>query len=371
MLHIYNLKGGELHLYLKSFSELKEYVENVEMKPTEHLMILVAEESSQNINELIEYINNKKINFFGGIYSRLLVGNRSYSEGFIIQKYEPIYTAMVLPYLMRFKLNLESLDNCTAIVLVDGLSSKMKDLTDTVYNKLGNNVKYVGGGAGFYDLKHRPCIFDNKGLFSDVLYVCIVKSDAKIAVKHGWNILEGPFVAKVSEGNTLAQLDNYSAFEVYKDVIEEHENIRLLKQDFFVYAKDHPFGIMKKNQVDLIVRDPIMVNDNDEIVCVADIPQESEVYVLKGDANTLLSSSLQIAEQCVSIAPKNYIPLLFDCISRAMFLEERFEEELKNIQNKLSFTVEGALSIGEIASENSGQLVIHNKSTILGLLQIE
>ncbi|SHJ47540.1 FIST signal transduction protein [Clostridium magnum] len=358
-------------MYLKSFFELKEYIENVKVESTENLMIMVAEKSAENVNELIGYANDKNIKIFGGIYSRLLVGNKSHSEGFIIQKYEPLYTAMVLPYLMRFKLSLENFSNCTAIVLVDGLSSKMKDLTDTVYNKLGKNVKYIGGGAGFYDLKHRPCIFDNKGLFSDVLYICIVKSDAKIAVKHGWNKLEGPFLAKVSEENTLAQLDEYSAFEVYKDVIEEHENIRLLKQDFFVYAKDHPFGIAKENQVELIVRDPIRVNDNNEIVCVADIPQGSEIYVLKGDANTLLSSSLQIAEQCAAIAPKNYIPLLFDCISRAMFLEELFEEELKNIQDNLSFTVEGALSIGEIASQDNGQLVIHNKSTILGLLQID
>ena len=167
------------------------------------------------------------------------------------------------------------------------------------------------------------------------------------------------------------QNDNYSAFEVYKDVIEDHEHIRLLRGDFFIYAKDHPFGILQDNRVDVIVRDPIAVNEDDEIICVADIPKNSQVYVLEGNSNTLLSSSLQIAEYCASIAPKKYIPFLFDCISRAMFLEERFEEELKNIQSKLTFEVEGALSIGEIASQNDGKLVIHNKSTILGLLEID
>lgn len=357
-------------MYLNSLIQIKEYVESTEIRPTEQLMILTAEKSSGDISELTRYLNDKNITFFGGIYPRLLVGGNSYSEGFVVQKYEPLYTAMVLPYLMRFKLKLEELKNCTAIVLVDGLSNKMKDLTDTVYDKLGKNVKYIGGGAGFYDLKHRPCIFNNKGLFEDVLYVCIVKSDSKIAVKHGWKKLEGPFVVRESRDNILSQLDSYSAFEVYRDVIEEHERIRLLKEDFFIYAKDHPFGIVQNNELDLIVRDPIMVNDNNEIVCVADIPQHSEMYILKGDVNTLLSSSLQIAEYCSSIAPKSYIPLLFDCISRAMFLEDLFNVELKNIQDKLSFTVEGALSIGEIASQRNGKLIIHNKSTILGLLEI-
>lgn len=356
-------------MYLKSLVELKEYIEKTEIKETEQLMILVAEKSSEDIGIIIEYLNLKHVNFFGGIYSRLLVGENSYPEGFIIQKYEPIYSAMVIPYLMRFKLDLQDLQNCTAIVLVDGLSSKMKDLTDTVYNKLGNNVKYIGGGAGFYDLKHRPCIFDNNGLVQNSLYVCIVKSDAKIAVEHGWKKLEGPFFVSEARDNILAKLDNYTAFDVYRDVIEEHEKIRLLKEDFFVYAKDHPFGIAKNNELDLIVRDPIMTNDNNEIICVANIPQDSQVYVLKGNAETLLSSSLQIAESCAAMAPKKYSPLLFDCISRAMFLEDLFNVELKNIQDKLNFTVEGALSIGEIASQNNGELVIHNKSTILGLLE--
>lgn len=356
-------------MFLNSLEQIKEYVEGIEIKTTEQLMILTAEKSAQDIGDLTKYLNSKNITFFGGIYPRLLVGENSYSEGFVVQKYEPVYTAMVLPYLMRFKLNLEELENCTAIVLVDGLSNKVKDLTDTVYNKLGKSVKYIGGGAGFYDLKHRPCIFNNKGLFKDVLYICIVKSDSKIAVKHGWKKLEGPFVARKSNDNVLSKLDSYSAFEVYRDVIEDHEHIRLLKGDFFIYAKDHPFGIVENNEFDVIVRDPIMVNDNNEIVCVADIPQNSEIYILKGDTNTLLSSSLQIAEYCSSIAPKSYTPLLFDCISRAMFLEDLFSVELKNIQDKLNFTVEGALSIGEIASQSTGRLVIHNKSTILGLLE--
>ncbi|EQB87342.1 hypothetical protein M918_09595 [Clostridium sp. BL8] len=41
---------------------------------------------------------------------------------------------------------------------------------------------------------------------------------------------------------------------------------------------------------------------------------------------------------------------------------------MKNFQSKLKYPVEGALSIGEISSQKNGELVIHNKSTILGLL---
>jgi hypothetical protein len=358
-------------MYLDSFEQFKNYINDLEIKASEELMILVGENSYYDVESLIKYLNDKNIKFFGGVYSRLLIGDKCESTGFIIQKHEPIYSATVLPYLMRIKLDKETLRNSTAIILVDGLSVDIKSLTDTVYNKLGNTVKYIGGGAGFYDLKQRPCIFDNNGLAKDILHICIIKSDINISVEHGWNVLEGSFTVTESKDNTLIKLDNYPAFDVYKDIIEAEETIRLYKEDFFVYAKDHPFGIVYKNQKGLIVRDPIALNEYNAIVCVADIPEYSELYVLKGDSNTLLNSSLKIAEHCAKNAPKKYVPLLFDCISRAMFLEDRFPEELKNIQDKLVYPVEGALSIGEVSSLENGELVIHNKSTILGLLNVE
>jgi hypothetical protein len=356
-------------LYLKNIDELKMYMNAIKVEESEQLMILVGEKSAENVRVVMDFLNERKIKFFGGIYSRLLVGNKSFSEGFIIKKFEPVYSSIVLPYLMRFKTNLEVGQDYTAIVLVDGLSSKMKELTDTVYGKVGNKAKYVGGGAGYYDLKHRPCIFDNTGIYEDVLYVCIIKSDSKIAVKHGWNKLEGPFEVRESKGNVLCKLGNYGAFEVYRDVIEDEAHITLYKEDFFTYAKEHPFGIVQKGEGEVIVRDPITLNEDFEIVCVADIPEGSSVYVLKGNIDTLLRSSIEIADYCAANAPDKYTPLLFDCISRAMFMEERFEEELWNIQSRLNTKVYGALSIGEIASGNDGELIIHNKSTILGLVE--
>lgn len=356
-------------MYLKNVEELKMYVNASKIEEAEQLMIFAGEKSSEDVKNVMDFLNEKGVKFFGGIYARLLVGSKSFSEGFIVKKFEPVYSSIVLPYLMRFKADLEVGQDYTAIVLVDGVSSKMKELTDTVYSKLGNKVKYVGGGAGFYDLKQRPCIFDNKGIYQDVLYVCLIKSDSKIAVKHGWNKLEGPFEVRESKDNVLCKLDNYKAFEVYRDVIEDVERITLYKSDFFTYAKDHPFGILQKKTGEVIVRDPIALNENFEIVCIADIPEGSSAYVLKGDVNTLLQSSIEIADYCAANAPAKYTPLLFDCISRAMFMEERFEEELSNIQSRLDYKVYGGLSIGEIASGNDGELIIHNKSTILGLVE--
>lgn len=354
-------------MYFETLPQLTAYIDSINLEPLEKLMVLVGDNSSESVGELTDYLNGKNIPFFGGIYPSLLVGNKSKRSGFIVQKHKPIYSALVFPYMMRINVEIEKLKGCTAIVLVDGLSSMMKELTDTLYKYVGDNVTYIGGGAGFYDLTQRKCIFDNSGIYENALYVCIIECDSYFDVEHGWKRLVGPFIATKSIDNTLCELDNYNAFDVYKSAIEDIERITLFKSDFFTIAKDHPFGI-RKADASIIVRDPIDVNEKDEIICVANIPEGSEIYVLKGDTETLLASSMEIAEKCVQNAPNIYSPLLFDCISRAMFLEGRFEEELANIQSKLKFLVEGALSIGEIATLKNGEIVIHNKSTIIALL---
>jgi len=297
-------------MYFRNYSDLIEHLENLQIKDTESLMILVGDESEYAVSDMMDYLKNRNINFFGGIYSGLLVGNRNERTGFIVKKFEPVYSSLVFPFMMKIQVSPEDLRGCTALILVDGLSSQMQDLIDTVYNKLEGNVKYIGGGAGFYNMTHKPCIFNNNGIFKDVLHVCIIKSDVSITVEHGWKKLEGPFFVKRSRDNVLSQLDYSSAFDVYKHVIEGEENMILSKEDFFMFAKDHPFGIDEGNG-EVIVRDPISVNENNEIVCVANIPEGSDVYVLKGDCDLLLDSSRHIAEKCTQNAPEEYMPFLF------------------------------------------------------------
>lgn len=357
-------------MYFKTLDDIENYVTVTKFSSSDQLMIMVGDKSADRVPEMIDLLNRHNVSFFGGIFPEIIVGNKNRKEGYVVEKLQPVYSSLVLPYMMRFSQDREKLRGATAIVFVDGLSGRMKDLTDTVYSKLGEAVTYVGGGAGFYDMHHRPCIFDNRQLYEDALYICIVRNETHMALEHGWNKMSGPFYVKKSYDNVISQLDSYKAFDVYRHIIEDEENLTLFKEDFFIYAKDHPFGIHEEDG-SLIVRDPIAVNDDDEIICVAGIPEDSEVYILKGDADTLLKSSLRITQVCRDKAPRKYLPLLFDCISRAMFLGKRFSDELDNIQANLNYGVEGALSIGEIATRSNGELVIHNKSTVLAIMRLD
>jgi hypothetical protein len=361
----------EVSMYFRTLDDFKNYISGSDFSSSEQLMIMAGDRSAGHIPEMIELLNERNISFFGAIFPEIIIGNKTRREGFVVEKLRPVYSALVFPYMMKFSQSEGKLRGATAIIFADGLSGRMKDLTDTVYDKLGDTVTYVGGGAGFKDMKHRPCIFNSTGLHKDALYVCIIKNKTSLAVEHGWKIMRGPFYVNRAYDNVLSVIDNCNAFDVYRHVIEEEENLTLFKEDFFIYAKDHPFGILDKDGT-IIVRDPVAVNDADEIICVAGIPEGSDLYILHGDIEALLKSSLQItrAQENINNPPKRYLPLLFDCISRAMFLGKYISEELDNIQANLTYGVEGALSIGEIACKKTGELVIHNKSTVLALMEL-
>lgn len=355
-------------MYLNTLNDLKYYVEELYINSDERLMIYVGDSCEKEVQDMINFLNSKNILFFGGIYPRLLVGERCLSKGYIVNKVKPIYCAMVVSELINFQDKLNERDEYTAIVIADGISTSFKPLTDILCTKLGSKVKYLGGGAGFFNFNHKPCVFDNDGIIKDALYLCILKSDAKIAIEHGWSMLKGPFIVTDAKDNILLELDGENALKKYSEILQEETGLTIYKEDFFTYAKEYPFGIMNGLTTEVIVRDPIAVYEDSGIECIADIPKNCKFFILSGNIKSLLLSSSAIAEKCSKVAPKEYKPILFDCISRAMFLENNFKIELANIQNRMNCTVEGALSIGEISSNLDGNIVIHNKSTVLGLL---
>ena len=179
-------------MYFRTLGDFKNYVDCSDFSSSEQLMIMAGDRSAGQIPEMMELLNKRNISFFGAIFPEIIVGNRTRREGFVVEKLKPIYSSLVLPFMIKFLQDREKLRGATAIVFVDGLSSKMKDLTDTVFEKLGNTVTYVGGGAGFKDFKHRPCIFNSREIYKDALYVCIIKQHF-LAVEHGWKIMRGPF----------------------------------------------------------------------------------------------------------------------------------------------------------------------------------
>ncbi len=56
-----------------------------------------------------------------------------------------------------------------------------------------------------------------------------------------------------------------------------------------------------------------------------------------------------------------------DCISRVLFLEDKFKNEIDAVSDHDSTTV-GVLALGEIANTGKDYLDFYSKTTVVGLL---
>jgi hypothetical protein len=255
----------------------------------------------------------------------------------------------------------------TLFVFVDGFSSKISALIDALFNAFGLDLNYLGGGAGSLSLKQGPCVITPAGLLVDAAVVALVDVDSGVGVAHGWRPVSGAYKVTESEGNVVHTLDWRPAFEVYREVVEAHSGRRFVDTDFFSLAKAYPFGIAKLES-EMIVRDPLTAQEQ-SLVCVGEVPQGSFVRVLNGDRESLLAAARQArAMASEQIDPsKAGAQFFIDCISRVLFLGDRFSDELDAVRST-SVPTFGALTLGEIANNGRDYLEFYNKTAVVGLL---
>jgi len=234
-------------------------------------------------------------------------------------------------------------------------------------------TNYFGGGAGSLSLEQKPCIFNNEGFFQDAAVGCIMRMPSKIGVRHGWNKVKGPFIVTKAEGNIIKEINWKNPFKVYKEVVEEHSHQKFNDDNFFEIAKGYPFGIVKDN-AECIVRDPLMVNDKGELICVGELEDNTLVDILNGNEESLIEAAKTAAQDSVNQANKPKKAIIIDCISRILFLEDSFNKELSAITETIKsqypdISIGGALTLGEISSYGEGFLDFYNKTVVVGLFE--
>lgn len=63
----------------------------------------------------------------------------------------------------------------TAFLLIDGLMDNKDELFRNIYSLVGTN-HIIGGGAGYFTLEQKPCLFTNKGIFMDGAVLAMIET---------------------------------------------------------------------------------------------------------------------------------------------------------------------------------------------------
>jgi len=368
----------------KDAGEIARGIVALERKVDEIFMIFVAEQNAGEVPVLIEKLNEAGVPFFGAVFPRLIVGNDNRTEGVLVRKVPTAFPPVLIKNIRSKSYDLdkiEGLENLSnkgnLMILVDGLTSHVGRFLTSVYNHFGNETQFMGAGAGYLTLEQGPCLFNKDGFFEDAAILCQLTTGCSLGVRHGWDPVFGPLVANKTEANVIKQLNWRPAIDVYKEVVSKESGLCFDSTSFGEIAKGFPFG-MDRSEGESVVRDPIAVDEDGGLICLGEVPEHSVLTILHGNNESLINAAGKAASDTNPKPSVDSDALIFDCITRVMFLENDYSLELDSVISTINekregrpAEVYGALTMGEISSPGKGFLELYNKTIVVALLDDE
>jgi hypothetical protein len=347
------------------------------------LLVLTCDANGWTGDTLDPILASLSVPVFGGVFPQIIHDRTNYERGTLLIGFPRVAEVEVVRGLSEPDIDYtHALTPCaehwaqngvpgehTLIVLVDGLSKRIAALVESLFFCFGLEHNFIGGGAGSLSFEQEPCLFTNAGLLQDAALVVRLPIRSSVGVTHGWQSISDSMKVTESDRNVIRSLNWRPAFEVYRELVEAHSGWRFTDDNFFEIAKCYPFGINKLGS-EVVVRDPLMKDEDGGLVCVGEVPRGSFVRLLNGSSGSLIEAAARarhLAEASSAAEPHAPSTALFiDCISRALFLGDRITEELAAAAGER--TLFGALTLGEIANNGRDYLEFYNKTSVLALL---
>jgi len=360
----------------RDVESLTQCLAELDREPTIQSILILACDANgytpQALNPILQQLDKP---CFGGIFPQVLGGKERLMQGaVVVGLHHRVQTSVIEGLGDRsndFEIALNDAfagsgaNHSTMFVFVDGLSTGIGGLIEVLFNQFGLEINYIGGGAGSLSLRNQPCIISNLGLLQDSAVLALTDLPSSIGVAHGWKSISDAFKVTEAVGNRIITLDWRPAFEVYREVVEQHSGLSFQSLPFFDIAKAYPFGVAKLD-AEMVVRDPMQV-ERGELVCVGEVPKGAFVHILYGRADTVIEA----AGHALNLARLDYtgkpgLMLFVDCISRVLFLGEDFNQEINSVASD-DLPMVGALTLGEIANNGHDYLEFYNKTSVIGL----
>lgn len=361
-----------------SLNTLIQELEKLSLSGKKSACIFSTTQNEYDATQLGAYLTVCPMTIFGGVFTNIIHSGAVSKQGFVIAAYDTDFSVSVFADLDKEIDNADFLsghptliNNQRFLILIDGLSPQVDNFIHTLYQNLGSGISVIGGGAGSLDFIQKPCLFSNQGMLENAALVITLPDVLTTATGHGWEIADGPYLVTESKQHKLITMNYQPAFEVYSEVVNGLSGEKITEKNFFEIAKYFPLGIAEIGD-SLLVRDPI-VCDEQTITCVGDLPTNSTVYVLRADSEKLIDGAQTAANEmihsyCTEQKQDPHSVMLFDCVSRLMYLGDQFNDELNAVSNtipKNSSTI-GALSLGELSNSQGGPIQLLNKSFVSG-----
>jgi hypothetical protein len=336
---------------------IEEFVEHFGKSASSEYIIFLGSESSITHKDLDNLLNSFDYLMYGAIVPHVIYQDKSYSKGALVAKASKESRFLIMeqtyPNAMmqdNYSLILKNMENRglnQLNIFLDPFTKNVENNLNFLFDIFGAEISYFGGGAGYLDLEHRPCIITPLGVQKGVTLLIFTKESNKLLSRHGYKPTSDIIFCHTENENTISELDFQPAFEQYKKQVYSHCSKWITREDFHFMAPLYPFGI-KDIDGNFVLRDPVKLN-GDNIELIAEVQNNSIVYLMHSNKDELSKSITQLAK---NIKPQAESTFMIDCISRLFILKNDFSEEIKTISTKSKKNF-GILSIGEICCRNT------------------
>ena len=363
-----------------TFQGLKAAIETTLKQGARSLFILACARNDITTTQWNGYLKTLDVTVFGGLFPRIVHDADCLDRGLIVCGFNealPVTTIALdqgTPSQWRHLLGSDCSwlsQSKSVMAFIDSQSNAIDPFIELLYDHVGTSLPVVGGGAGALEPEQKPCLITNQGLVGGSVILIGLPQKLALGVTHGWRHLAGPFLVTESRGNTLRSLNYEPAAKLYKTIIEQQTGHHFCEQDIITLAKAYPFGIERLDN-EILVRDPI-AEDEGGLTCMGIIPEHAMIHILQGDRDTLLAATDRAVLAVKGEEADNPVaqPFIFDCISRAQFLGDAFQQEIDHVHRALAsrHPLVGALTLGEIASSPWGPVQFLNKSIVVSALR--
>lgn len=266
------------------------------------------------------------------------------------------------------------------MMLPDVLVGNGADIVRGVLDSLGEHFPVVGGAAGD-DFKFKKTYqYLNDKVYSGAVIGLGFVGDLKIGigVKHGWVPIGIPRVVTKSNGSIVHELDGKPAIQVYDEYFgEEAKDLR--NEMLAKLAITYPLGMKVEGSDEMLIRDPLTVDEKGSITCAAEIPEGSEIQLMVGSREEAVKVAKEAAQKAVDqlegTPPKAVI--IFNCIARNKLFGDRSGEEINAIKEAVGDGVpmvgfytygEQAPLGGEVRNINKCNPAFHNETVVICVL---
>ncbi|MBF0299011.1 MAG: FIST C-terminal domain-containing protein [Oligoflexia bacterium] len=357
---------------VKGFEQLLDSI--LGHKP-ESLFILACEGNGLTSEQLNPILKQMKIPIFGGIFPSIIYNRENINQGTIVIGLARRPVVQIIPNLdlhisssYVIDKNLITENTKTMFVLLDGCSMRATNLLDSIFDMFGSELNYLGGGAGsITTLKPSPCLFSNEGLIQNGALLITMDNPSAIGTTHGLKSISGPHVITKSRENIVETIDLKPIYHFFQEI---RKSLLLPGQNdnFPLVSRYFSFGLQRSG-TENIIREPAQILDDSSMVFGTNMIERELIHIMRADEEGIFLSLRQTIEQIKPPRMSKGMFVVFDCISRKWFFEDRYNE-LLDILYYDNFPTIGAQTIGgEIGCNIDNHIEYLNRTCAVGYIE--